>query len=63
MTFLLRDQDNHYEPNAMIQTDTLTATELQELIYDIKAENPDYDNEILTDELVNWIYEDEEVYW
>ena len=69
MKILLRDKDNHYEPCAIIETDTLTTEEVQELINKVKAEIPDYDSEILTDELakhdctVNWICGDEEVYW
>ena len=69
MTILLRDSDNHDEPSAIITTETLTAEEVQNIIYDMKTEYSDYDSEILTDLLVDkgcivdWIDGDEEVFW
>ena len=67
MQILLRDADNHNEPSAIITTETLTAEEVQNIIYDMKTEY--YDSEVLTDLLVDkgcivdWIDGDEEVFW
>ena len=70
MTYLLRDKDNHYEPSAMITTETLTAKEVQDLIYTMNEEEyGDYNSEILTEILeekgctIEWIGGEDEVYW
>jgi len=69
MTYLLRDIDNHDEPNAMITTETLTAKEVQDLIYKMKEENGIYGSKLLTEILeekgctIRWIGGDDEVYW
>ena len=69
MKILLRDADSHNEPNAIITTETLTIEQVQKIIYNMKAERPDYDSEILTDLLVDkgctveWIFSDKEVFW
>lgn len=69
MKYLLRDRDNHDELNAMITTETLTAKEVQDLIYKMKEENEIHGSKLLTEILeekgctVEWIIGDDEVYW
>jgi len=68
MIFLLLDKDNKMNPSAMITTETTTAQELQDIIYEMEKTIDDYCSDDLEDVLpadckICWIYGDEEIIW
>lgn len=68
MTFLLLDKDNKMSPAAMIEAETTTADELQDIIDEMKSTVDGYCSDDLEARLpadckICWIDGDEEIVW
>lgn len=68
MTFLLVDKDDDFTPSAIITTETTSAEDLQELIWNMANTIPLYDcndlEEWLPDDCkITWINKDVEIVW
>lgn len=68
MIYILRDKDKEYEPTAIIETNTTTATEIQIVINTMKRLIDNYDEADLVTALpadckITWINKNEMLYW